>query len=332
MRPTPLLVIAAVAAAAIHARSADACTLHGNVQVVTYWDGSSTYNPAGANDARCNQNGDGTQTCRLQGYYITPSPTPSGALPTVVFLHGSGGTMPGAYCETLDAFVDRGYVVFAPVMRGVAGAAPPAASFPANTGTYIVTWATDHATSSCGVTCQTLVYMNKETRDVDSAIHWLVAAHPTRTDLSRLALVGHSYGGATATIAQASTSNLTFVPTVTVSLDGAAMSWSPGSDWEDGMNDAADHVRSPMYFQRVVNESPIAPDVGSALEPYDHVGWAGGAARLAAYSSYTPASTTMCNDTTPNWHNVHCAFVMEAGGVAIWIDGVIQFFRDYGVK
>ncbi|HVV87611.1 MAG TPA: alpha/beta fold hydrolase [Kofleriaceae bacterium] len=329
-----LLLCAVLVGAALTARAtrADACTIHGNVQVVTYWDGSSAYNPAVSGDDRCSPKPGGGQTCQLQGYYITPSPTPSGALPTVLFVHGSGSTMPSLYCETLNAFVDRGYVVFAPVMRGVAGSLGGAPSFATNTGVYIETWASNKATSSCGTACQTVAYMKKESRDLDSAIHWLVQAHPTRTDLGRLALVGHSYGGATVTIANASTSLLTYTPTVAVSLSGAGMSWSPGSAWEDGLNDAADHARAPSYFQRVLNESPIAPSIGSALEPYDHVVAAGGNARLAAYGAYTPVNTSLCNDTTPNWHNVHCAFVNEAGGVAIWIDGVVQFFRDYGIE
>jgi hypothetical protein len=28
------------------------------------------------------------RTCKLQGYYITPPSAPSGALPTVLFIHG----------------------------------------------------------------------------------------------------------------------------------------------------------------------------------------------------------------------------------------------------
>ncbi|HTJ46566.1 MAG TPA: alpha/beta fold hydrolase [Kofleriaceae bacterium] len=326
LRTAGLTIIAAFAA--LHARRADACSFHGTVTPVTYWDATSTYNPAVANDSRCTPSGSG-QTCRLKGYYITPSPAPTGPAPTVIFIHGTGQGMPGGYCETINAFVDRGYVVFAPVMRGVSGSAPPAASFTTNTGSYVVDYGTANATSTCGVACQSLKYMNKETLDIDSAIHWLIANHPTTFDLSRLALVGHSYGGATVTIAAASTSKLTYVPTVTVSLSGAAMSWSAGSDWEDGLNDPADNARSPMYFQRVINESPIAPDINSALEPYDHVVWAGGAARLASYGWYTP-STTQCNDFP--YHNVHCGFVGEPEGVAIWIDGVIEFFRDYGVK
>jgi pimeloyl-ACP methyl ester carboxylesterase len=334
MRQTLLLCAVAVGAViAARASRADACTIHGTATVVTYWDGSSTYNPAGSNDSRCNHDtGGGGQTCKLQGYYITPPSAPSGALPTVLFIHGSGSSHPSLYCETLNAFLDRGYVVFAPVMRGVAGSLPGATSFATNTGTEITAWASANATSSCDVVCKTLDYMNKETKDIDSAIHWMVANRPTRTDLTRLALIGHSYGGATVTIAQASTSNLTYTPTVTVSLSGAGMSWSPGSEWETGMNDAADHSRAPMYFQRVVNESPIAPDIGSALGPYNHVIGSGFAARLAAYGTYTPISTTLCNDTTPNWHNVHCTFVNEPEGVAIWIDGVIEFLKDYGIK
>ena len=95
------------------------------------------------------------------------------------------------------------------------------------------------------------------------------------------------------------------------------------------------HARAPMYFQRVVNESPLYPtastEIGSALETYNHVVWAGGAARLASYSAYAPA-TNICNDTTPNWHNVHCAFVNEPAGVAIWIDGVVAFLQAYGIE
>ncbi len=335
MKREHLLYAAAIGAlVAARAARADACTLHATVQIVTYWDGSSTYNPAGSNDLRCNQNKDGTQTCQLQGYYIAPIGGGSTAVPTVVFIHGSGSTMPGSYCDTLNAFIDQGYQVMVPVMRGVAGSATDSTgthTFPTNTGQYVVDWADAHKTSSCDVGCASLDYMNRESRDIDSAIHWLVDKHPNRTDLTHWALVGHSYGGATVMVAQASTSNLTFAPTVTVDLSGAGMSWSPGSGWEDGLNAAADHFRAPIYFQRVVNESPIAPDIGSALEPYDHVVWGGGSARLAAYSFYTPTNSTMCNDTTPNWHNVHCTFVMTSDGVSVWKDGVIEFLHDHGM-
>ncbi|HTJ46569.1 MAG TPA: alpha/beta fold hydrolase [Kofleriaceae bacterium] len=328
-----VLVAALVGAAALasaHA-TARACSFHGTVTKVTYWDDTSSYNRATSNDPRCNQSG-GTQTCRLQGYYIVPALAPSGKAPTIVFIHGTGSTMPSSYCETINRFVDEGYVVMLPVMRGVAGSAPPAASFSANTGTYVVTYGTNNATSSCDATCQEIAYMKQEVLDIDSAIHWLVEKHPTTTDLSELALMGHSFGGATITLANRNDSKLTYTPTVAVSLSGAAMSWDYGNEWAVAMDAAADRARSPMYFQRVANESPQSPDIGSALETYGHVLSSGQAARLAAYPFYQPVSTTMCNDTTPNWHNVHCGFVFEAQGVAIWADGVIEFLEDYGVK
>ena len=316
-RPHLVAAIAGVVALLGVKHAAHACSFHGTVQKVTYWDDSSDYNRATSNDSRCNQSG-GTQTCRLQGYYITPVYAPTGKAPTIVFIHGSGSTMPASYCETINRFVDDGYVVMAPVMRGVAGSAPPASSFGAN-----------NANSSCDNVCQQIAYMKQEVLDIDSAIHWLVEKHPTTTDLSHLALMGHSYGGATITLANANNSRLSYTPTVAVSLSGAAMSWTAGSEWAVAMDAAADRARSPMYFQRLGNESPLAPDIGSALETYDHVLASGQAGRLAAYPFYQAQDPTLCNDAP--YHTAHCAFVFESQGVDIWADGVREFLEDYGL-
>ena len=321
-------IAAAAALIAARARSAEACSFHGTVQKVTYWDDSSDYNRATSNDPRCNQSG-GSQTCRLQGYYIVPPIAPTGKAPTIVFIHGSGSTMPASYCETINRFVDNGYVVMAPVMRGVAGAAPPAASFSANTGTYVVTFGTNNATSTCDSVCQQIAYMKQEVLDIDSAIRWLVEKRGATTDLAHLALMGHSYGGATITLANASNSKLTFDPTVAVSLSGAGMSWDYGNEWAVAMDAAADKARSPMYFQRLANESPQAPDIGSAFETYNHVLGSGQRARLAAYGFYQAADPTLCNDH--DWHTAHCAFVFEPAGVSVWFDGVHEFLEDYGL-
>jgi dienelactone hydrolase len=133
-----------------------------------------------------------------------------GNLPLVILVHGSGETHNRSYfCEQVNRLVKKGYVVFMPYMRGVTDTSTADTEGGwRSTGTYIEDYVADHSDGSADSnTIYTLSYMLWEAQDeVQFALTRIT--NMTSGDGSKplvnpdkIAIMGHSYGGAVVTIA-----------------------------------------------------------------------------------------------------------------------------------
>src|ERR1043165_8304039 len=175
---------------------ASSCTLAYPADAIEYW---TKANPV-ANSDRCEwQNG--TPSCHWYGWLwkSAAATASSGNLPAVVFIHGSGTSVSrGQLCEVVNKLVPLGYVVFMPYMRGVddSSSANTNHSFH-NTGVYIA----DHVTQDVGPSPT-----NDPAARAQFPLHKLPAPRSGDNskpliNTSRIALWGHSYGGAVSVIA-----------------------------------------------------------------------------------------------------------------------------------
>jgi len=328
-----------VAAAGAHHR-ADACVVGNVAEVITYFQDSQ---PFGTTDDRC----DFTGQCRLQGWLIKPAT--GNNLPAIVLLHGSGDLGDdkqelGEFCEAENWFVDRGYVVFMPFRRGVRDITPssrPGAGFQ-NTGLALADFVNDVKENDTTYENDfwSSVYMQEETNDIQNAITTLVGRARNGAPLvnkNRIAIMGHSYGGAIAALA----SNVSYVPLprAVVSLSGAAMSWHESTVWHDDLDFAVEFHQEPIFFQRVLNEAPPPlVDFASANDQFNAAssGWGTGEVARARWPSITPSADYQhacdtASPPTPEFHCVHGSFVQEKQNVDIWIGDVHDFLTRHGV-
>ena len=341
-RPLVLVLVLALTAAALVARSgpAAACTLDNAPRVVTYWS-TTTPNPG---DWRCDWYR--SPVCRLQGWLIAPPVAPSdGGLPAVMFLHGSGYSHGTNYvCEMANYLNAEGYVVFMPLMRGVDDVSP--ASYPGhgfrNTGINVLDWAAARATTDHPVSYWTMIYMKDHMmHDVRAALQTLVAARSgdgTRALVNpdRIALMGHSYGGALTVLA--ASAGLSPRPAAAIDLSGAAMSWSgDGGWWAFYLGGSAINREMPMYFQMNTLENPhrlLDPAVYLFQQADVTVDPAVGEAMMAVYGRFTipAAKLQACADAgTPDYQCAHNYFVMSHDQVARWIPHVVEFLTRVGL-
>jgi acetyl esterase/lipase len=342
----PVALVLALTAAALVPRSGRAaadCVLDNAPTKITYWHTSSP----SAGDWRCDWNPAGP-SCHLAGWLIEPKAAKdpaAGDLPAVMFLHGSGTRHGTSYvCEMSNYLTRRGYVVFMPIMRGVDDTSPAAYTGHGfhNTGIYVSDWAAARVNASYPASYWTLVYMrDHEMNDVHAALTTLASQRSgdgTRplVDPYRIAVMGHSYGGALAVLASAA--GLSPRPGAVIDLSGAAMSWSPGGGgwWGYFLGNAVLAREMPMYFQMSAQENPhelLDPVVDLFTDANTVVNSFAGDAMMAIYSQFAiPLEARMaCNTAgTPDYQCAHNYFVMSHDQVWRWMPHAVAFLTRLG--
>ena len=311
--------------------NASSCSLAYPADAIEYW---SKTNPV-ANSTRCDWSGS-TPSCHWYGWlWKGPAATSAstGNLPLVIYVHGSGQTKSrSSICEIVNYLVPKGYAVFMPYMRGVDDTSSNGTGHGFhNTGKYIE----DYAGSN---TLNTLSYMEWEAEDeVQFALDKvtsLMSGDGTKKLINpnKIALWGHSYGGAVVNIATGN--GLSPQPAVTIDLSGAVMSWGSSSYWETYMDSYASTAKNPIYYQQTLNESPSF-SIESTSSPFRQANGTGLGAEMAVFASIAPDSDTQtsCNaQGYPQYQCNHIAFVGDHDSVMHWIGTALDFMTRHGVK
>jgi len=358
---TTRLILSAVIAATFAAATphADACTLPTtNVTVKKFWP--TTADPAQPNGADVNRC-DGS-SCALRGYLFTP-PAGGTNLPAIVYVHGSvdnnvHGTQ--SSCEMVNYFLDAGYVVFLPWTRGVTDTTswttPPAGAGFTNTGVYISDFTSgqtctaadrtklqntfgidltnedpgdpNNVNKSCS-TLHTASYMEAEAFDAGFAMKYLASLSNfggTGKLVGKIALAGHSFGGATVTLG-ARFPGLARLPDAILDLSGGVLSWGSGTKvWSKLLSTAVANRVAPMHLSQTYNESPTLT-TDSTVVPF----LAGGAGPDLTMKLYSDANNTSgCDAGDTAAHCAHVNFLTEHDEVARWAPAVVAFLERQG--
>jgi len=323
-------VFAALLAAATFASVAQAerCVLPAG-EVVSYWSSSS---PA-AGDRRCNWDG-GSPKCHLKGWLFAP-PDAKANRPAIVYVHGSGESKDQqALCEMTRYFVRQGYVVFAPYLRGVADSTHGGGF--KSTGMYITDWVDALPPSAGDRANLTLDYMEKEVGDLQDAFAALLAqpvAHGSGklVDPGKVALAGHSFGGALVLLA--CSMDLQPTPAAVVDMSGGVRSWNSSPAWNDRLSEHAAHHKMPVFFFQTTNESPDKI-IDSTVAPFTSAnGHGSGGSEMAIFSAVPDLKTSAsCKADTEVSECAHLTFVEDPVQVMRWAPQVRDFLVHYGIE
>ncbi|HKA88089.1 MAG TPA: hypothetical protein VKE22_10500 [Haliangiales bacterium] len=325
--------------------------LKNTASVVEYWTSKSPE----AGDLRCDWKKGDPPKCHLSGWLIVPDTVDrdasAGKLPAIVFLHGSVGNHPEnprvsrhGVCEIANYFVGEGYVFFLPIMRGYDDASPAGkgAGFH-NTGTDYNTWAEGKkGQDGKDKTWWVLDYMaNKEMKDIQAAIATLAAmksrdGSKPLIDKMRLAVMGHSFGGARTVLASAA--DLDPQPRAAIDLSGAAMSWNTpdGDSWGVWLKRAAKQRKMPMYIQMTPQENPnglvsAATDVFAAADSANHDLVGGAVMALFSHFAIPLEAKMRCQtNSIPDYWCAHGYLVTASEQTERWLPGVRSFLKYYG--
>jgi dienelactone hydrolase len=350
-----LVSIATLAAAALAAQAhrAAACTLPAHTNAVKFWPPPGTTPAAG--DDRCTPTSSGPQ-CHLSGYLYKPDIITAN-MPAIVYVHGSGESKDQeGSCEMVNYFVSRGYVVFAPVVRGVADSTCTKSSCPTpsisndpwsqrfkNTGLYVSDWIAKPGRSDGSADSDALwsiTYLQEEANeDVRAAVSYVAGvAGPTSgsklVDPDKIALMGHSYGGST--VVFAADLDLDPLPAATIDLSGAVLSWDSSPWWSFHLGNAALARRMPLYLQQSTNESPGSTQ-DSTLLPFlwaDASSLSVGGAQMSVFSRFSIDASFQSMCAGKGYSDAHCAhlfFVSDHSQVLRWARVVEDFLIRYGV-
>ncbi|MCA1593266.1 MAG: hypothetical protein LC754_11575 [Acidobacteria bacterium] len=302
---------------------------------------------------------DATHTVKLKGLLYYPSGTVRDA-PVIIFNHGHEQDR-GEPSAVAEYFVRRGFVVFAPLRRGHFYE-----SDFRSTGVHIDRYVNKCQRSQeaalasglpqlfCGsVFCRQAVacsdphranalevgYLREQSDDVREQIRFIreqpavgKGASGKLVDPRRIAILGHSFGGALVIFANA----FDYGQNVAVDVSGAELSWSDDSPfWESDLGDTMNNQSSPVYF--------LQPGNGRSLLPTKTLfGKAVSKGYRAQAAIFPPVPwDPVCrehkrgcwdsdkNKLRPEWRQAHNSFIGRGEQVGLWGCSVIEFVNRY---
>jgi dienelactone hydrolase len=245
-------------------------------------------------DTRCGPVANGMCTIDLEGYLYLPQGA-TGPMPAIVYNHGSE-QLPGPKCAIAEYFVPRGYVVFVPHRRGHGR----------STGVYL----TDYTGGT------QISYLQDQVADVTAAWTYVQGVQNgagAAVDATRMALMGHSYGGIETLLTNATSLG----QRAAVDLCGDSESWG-NTGFQTALTAAVDAAHAPIFFAQPQNDVHTDPTTYYSSE-------AGAQKQMYQATIYPPVP----NAASPE--DAHSRFVGDAAEVAQWGSGALDFLHRYGM-
>jgi dienelactone hydrolase len=316
------------------------CTLSSDrtPQPIVYWS-TTTPDP---NDPRCTwTNGDAA--CMLSGWLWKQAATSAsvGNLPLVVVIHGSGAKQSSMYfCEQVKRLVDAGYVVFMPYMRGVGDVGGTPGGSWTNTGTYLQDWVDGQspATPAKSVDLTFEAMTSEADGEIQSALTAMVAERSgdnskPLVDPTKIALMGHSYGGLLVTVA--ASRSLVPLPQATIDMSGGVLSWASSPEYAVDMKSYAPLHKMPLYVHQLMNESPTETADSTTSTFLDANSGGTGDVQMAVFSDaeVTPDFQAQCDMRSLDKYTCHHGFFQSyPAQVDRWWPAAFDFLTRHGVE
>jgi dienelactone hydrolase len=202
-------------------------------------------------DTRCQYGANGKCVkIELKGYLYRPDKVDRDVgAPLIIYAHGSGPN-PGKECTLGKTFAALGYIVFVPIRRGVG----------ISTGVAPDDYNQKYCTKKSDPGFCKMEYLHLQVEDTKEAIQFAkTLRHSGMTrplvDSSRIALIGHSFGG----ISVAFANQVDLGQKAVIDLAGASQSWEDNATARSEMEKAVKEAVAPIYFLEPMNDRSIEP-------------------------------------------------------------------------
>jgi len=306
------LTAAALVAALAHTAAAD-CTIAYPMAAKKYWPTSAGYVPK-AGDHRCDFAGPNNSVydCQLSGWLITPTSTGAGNLDAVIYIDDAFRNADRHHaCETINAMVARGFVVFYADQRGQWDYSGGGSYAFHNTGYFTWDWANMNASTFVPADAIATDYLADQAADLDYAVTMLLglkAGSNPLVDPHHITVMGREDGAITALATPAHLSSGHHVAAV-VDLGGGSRHWATSTwhYWNDAIQADAAACDAPMFIQEVGNESPNG-SYWSAMAAFNGAtaSDAAASAKLALYAGFTPSADEQATCNSSGWDDQLC--------------------------
>lgn len=270
--------------------------------------------PTAPKDTRAEEVEPGHWAIRLRAYLYVP--TTPGAKPTIVYNHGHEAPLPP--CALVNAFVKRGFIVFAPFRPG----------YGPSTGQGVDQYAArgcEERPGGCTPDEEdelAMKYFRLMAFDIVTAVDWLKRTQ-TEVDPDRMVLLGHAEGGGATLFAN-------LLPLLdhkaAIDISGGALSWD-GNRWLRNLfTEAAGHGRQPVFFLQAKNDQSLEP-----TRVLSRTAWKAGRPYLAGVYPAVPDPADPTKELG-DAKEVDRRFVHDGCQVAKWIGDVLDFLARTGVS
>ncbi len=182
----------------------------------------------------------------LQGYLLLPEGP--GPFPAVIFQHGSSGLLPSNRAG-VEALRQMGYAVFVALRRGHNG----------NPGSHWLSLITA-PWGSPQMGMELMKALDGETDDVLAALDWLHSQ--SQINPERIAIVGHSFGGAVTVLAARHTNRFH----AGISFAGPSQTWPDAPALQEAMLTAIQYTTIPFFFIQAQNDHSLMPTYTLGME------------------------------------------------------------------